>query len=219
MGFISTDKATNPTNTMGATKLLAERLMAAADYNKGEKRTVFCSVRFGNVLGSSGSVIPVFRKMIRDSKAIKITEPSMTRFIMTIPEAAVLVLEAAAMARGGETFILKMKSLKLGDLADIMIDEVARKCGYSPDEIEKKIIGLRPGEKVHEDLITETEWARTLETASMYIILSPIDKSRKKTDYSAAGAEEPKTKNYNSKDSGLLSKEEIRGLLKREKLV
>lgn len=217
--LISTDKATNPTNTMGATKLLAERLITEADYNKGGKRTIFCSVRFGNVLGSIGSIIPIFKKMIRDKKQVNITDLNMTRFVMTIPEAARLVLKAAEISSGSETFILKMSSVKLSDLVDAIIEITSKKDGINKQEITRKIIGLRPGEKIHEDLITETEWARTIETDDIYIILSPIDKKKTIESYKYLGGKSPQSYNYNSRYAKLLTKEEIISLLEQEKLI
>ena len=217
--LISTDKATNPTNTMGATKLLAERLITEADYNKGDRRTIFCSVRFGNVLGSTGSIIPLFKKMIREQKQITITDLNMTRFAMTIPEAAKLTLKAAEISGGGETFILKMNSLKLCDLVDAILEMTSKKYGINMQEINRKVIGLRPGEKVHEDLITETEWARAIETDEIYIILSPIDKTKTIENYRNLGGRRPQTYNYNSRDGKLLKKEEIISLLERENLI
>lgn len=215
--IISTDKATNPTNTMGATKLLAERLMAEADATRpAGKWTVFCAVRFGNVLGSSGSVIPLFKKMIEEEKRVRITNEEMTRFVMTIPEAARLVLEAGQIAQGGETFVLKMRSLKLGDLAEVMI-ESCRPAGMPAPAIAKEVIGLRPGEKIHEDLITETEWSRTLETPQLYIIRSPVNP--KPADYHNLDVREPQLRNYNSKNSRLLTRDEIRQLLEKEALI
>ena len=217
--LISTDKATNPTNTMGATKLLAERLITEADYNKGDKRTVFCSVRFGNVLGSIGSIIPLFKKMIREKKQVTITDLNMTRFVMTIPEAARLVLKAAEISKGGETFILKMASVRLCDLVDAILEITSKKYGTNVQEINKKIVGLRPGEKIHEDLITETEWERTIETDEIYIILSPIDKKRDIENYKNLGGRHPQTYNYNSRYAKLLTKEEIISLLNKENLI
>jgi FlaA1/EpsC-like NDP-sugar epimerase len=217
--LISTDKAANPTNTMGATKLLAERLITEADYNKGDRRTIFCSVRFGNVLGSIGSIIPLFKKMIREQKKVTITDLNMTRFVMTIPEAAKLVLKAAEISKGGETFILKMISVKLCDLIDAILELTSKKYGINIQEIDRKIIGLRPGEKIHEDLITETEWARTVETGEIYIILSPIDKTKTIEDYENLGGKQPQTHSYNSREVRILTKEEIISLLEQEKLI
>ena len=217
--LISTDKATNPTNTMGATKLLAERLITEADYNKGDRKTIFCSVRFGNVLGSMGSIIPLFKKMIREKKQVTITDLNMTRFVMTIPEAAKLVLKAAEISKGGETFILKMASVRLCDLVDAILEITSKKDRINVQEINKKIMGLRPGEKVHEDLITETEWARTIETDEIYIILSPIDKTNTLENYKSLGGRQPQTFNYNSLYAKLLTKDEIISLLEKEKLI
>ena len=213
--LISTDKAANPTNTMGATKMLAERLIAEADTRKQSGRPAFCSVRFGNVLGSAGSVVPLFRESIEKRRSVAVTDEQMTRFVLTIPEAARLVLEAAALANGGETFILKMHSLRLGDLVDVMIEVVSKKCGFSAAEVRKEVIGLRPGEKIHEDLISETEWSRTLETDKLYIVLSPL--STMKAAY--PGARRPAVTNYNSANNTLLTKEQIRQLLEKENLV
>ena len=217
--LISTDKATNPTNTMGATKLLAERLITEADYNKGDRRTIFCSVRFGNVLGSVGSIVPLFKKMIQNQKQVTITDLNMTRFVMTIPEAAKLALKAAEISRGGETFIFKMASVRLSDLVDAILELTSKKYGINLQEINKKVIGLRPGEKVHEDLITETEWARAIETDGIYIILSPIDKIKTIENYKNLGGKRPQIYSYNSKDVKVLTKEEIISLLNKENLI
>lgn len=217
--LISTDKATNPTNTMGATKLLAERLITEADYNKGDKRTIFCSVRFGNVLGSTGSIIPLFKKMIKEQKKVTITDLNMTRFVMTIPEAAKLTIKATETSKGGETFILQMSSIKLCDLVDSILELTAKKYGMNLEEIDRKVVGLRPGEKVHEDLITETEWARTIETDGVYIIISPIDKKKSLEDYKSLGAQLPKKYSYNSSSVNRLTKEDITSILESEKLI
>ena len=216
--LISTDKATEPTNTMGATKMLAERLMAEADAFRAKgKRTIFCATRFGNVLGSAGSILPLFEKSIKEKKEIPVTDEEMTRFVMTIPEAAGLVLEAGRIAKGGETFVLKMKSLRLRDLISVIIDIVCRKYGYKTSDIKKNIIGLRPGEKIHEGLISETECPRTLETDSFYIIISPLNP--KKADYSGIGAKKAEVTAYNSNGIKLLTRDEIRHLIEKEGLL
>lgn len=153
--LISTDKAVRPTNIMGASKRLAEMvLQALAATSPGIK---FSMVRFGNVLGSSGSVVPKFRQQIRDGGPITLTHPEITRFFMTIPEASQLVIQAGAMARGGDVFVLDMgESVKIIDLAQRMIElsGLTLKDEQNPDgDIEIEVTGLRPGEKLYEELL------------------------------------------------------------------
>lgn len=155
--MISTDKAVNPINVMGATKLLAERLTISANYYSGDQRSVFSCVRFGNVLNSRGSVIPIFRKQIMNGGPVTITHPEMSRFIMHIPDSIDLILKAGYLATGKEIFILKMPAVKIVDLAEVMIKNLAPKYGFDPERITMEFIGKRPGEKMYEELITEEE--------------------------------------------------------------
>jgi len=152
--FTSSDKAVNPSNTMGATKLLAERLMTAANYYKGKRKCTFSSVRFGNVMGSRGSVIPLFRQQIKAGGPVTITDRGMTRFMMSMFQAVELVFRSAEIARGGEVFIFKMPTVNIADLAEVLIEELAPQYGYKAEDIEIKIIGTIPGEKMYEELMT-----------------------------------------------------------------
>ncbi|VTU07122.1 polysaccharide biosynthesis protein CapD [Actinobacillus indolicus] len=161
--LISTDKAVRPTNTMGTTKRIAELILQALANTQSNTR--FCMVRFGNVLGSSGSVVPLFRKQIEQGGPITLTHPEITRYFMTIPEASQLVIQAGAMGKGGDVFVLDMgESVKIIDLARRMIQltGLKEKTQENPNgDIEIKISGLRPGEKLYEELLIGDNVHRT----------------------------------------------------------
>ena len=149
--FVSTDKAVRPSSVMGASKRIAEMLVAEAAKRTGRP---YVSVRFGNVLGSNGSVVPIFRDSSRTGEPLTITHPEMTRFFMTIPEAAWLILDAAALGRGADLFVLDMgEPIRIIDLAR----DLVRLAGRDPDSQPIEIVGLRPGEKLHEELFYDAE--------------------------------------------------------------
>lgn len=163
--FTSSDKAVNPTNVMGTTKLMGERLMTAANSSKRENGPIFASTRFGNVLGSSGSVIPIFRNQISNGGPVTLTDKNMTRFVMSLKEAVELVLNSVIEAKGGEVFVTKMPVMRIEDLAMAMIEELCSK--------EMKIIeiGSKPGEKLYEELMSEEETRRTIELNKFFSVL------------------------------------------------
>lgn len=169
--FTSSDKAIAPTNTYGATKLAGERLIAAAELQKGPKATVFHAVRFGNVMGSRGSVIPLFKEQILTRRAITVTDPEMKRYMMTPSQAINLMLKANELARGGEIFVLKMPIVRLRDLAEVIIEEMVREYAIA-ESVNIEIVGMRPGEKMQEELMTREEERMALETKDMYILPS-----------------------------------------------
>jgi len=209
---ISTDKAVNPINVMGATKLLSEKLTISSNYYKGKKNTALSCVRFGNVLDTRGSVIPIFRNQILNGNDITITDPEMTRFIMKISDSIGLIMKAARLAQGGEIFILKMPVLKISDLAEVMID----KLGYpnSNKNLEIKIIGKRIGEKLYEELMTDEESENAYEDEHMFIVKPPILEIAEDTTYDIPNSfKRTEVKNYNSRNMPLLNKEEIKSLI------
>ena len=155
MIFISTDKAVNPIGVMGATKLLGEKLVSAEASHKSN--TVFASVRFGNVFQTRGSILPRIEKQISKGGPITLTNPEMKRFFMTKDDAINLIISAATLAKGGETFVLKMPLIKLDDLFESMKEILSSKYNYTPSQIKTKIIVTRPGEKLIEYLLTQFE--------------------------------------------------------------
>lgn len=185
--FTSSDKAVNPTNVMGTSKLMGERLMTAASLNNRNSRTVFASTRFGNVLGSRGSVVPLFKRQIKQGGPVTLTDREMTRFIMTLEEAVALVLQSAMLAQGGEVFVTKMPVARIEDIAVHMVKVLAGDQNITITEI-----GAKPGEKMYEELMNDEEVRRTYEIEDFFVVLPafaddhavqfPITQGRSKAD-------------------------------------
>ncbi|MGB1288029.1 MAG: polysaccharide biosynthesis protein [Aggregatilineales bacterium] len=169
---VSTDKAISPDSVMGASKIIMERtaLKYARELREAGKAPAICIVRPGNVMASQGSVLPFFLRQIKAGGPVTVTHDEMTRFVMTIPETANLLIKAAADAQGGEIYIKQMGSLRIYDLARVMVSEIAPLVGHDPAAMKIKIVGPRPGETFHEELVTDSEHPRTVTYADMYKI-------------------------------------------------
>ncbi len=207
--LISTDKAVNPISVMGATKLLAEKLIAAEAYSKNSN-TIFTSVRLGNVFQTRGSIIPRIAHQIMKGGPITLTDERMKRFFMTKDDVVKLILNATQLAKGGETFILKMPIVKLKDLFSAINKTLAPKYGFKPSQIKTKIIGKRPGEKIVEYLLNEHEMDVALETDDFFII-PPLNKSAK---ISYSGAKKSKNIPKYFKNLNPLTEKQIIKMLK-----
>lgn len=184
--LISTDKAVDPINVMGATKFIAERIFLKAAERRPDLN--FSVVRFGNVANSRGSVIPVLIDSLLHGKEIVITDPHVTRFIMRIQDAVELIFKSFNTSVGGEIFVLKMPSFKLGDLADVIVNYIAPHLGIKPKEVCIKTIGLVKGEKKHEKLFGENEIDKVIDMGDFYTITDPktFPKHRKYSECSKA---------------------------------
>ena len=200
---ISTDKAVDPTNVMGATKLLAERLMSAAESYKGQSRTRFASVRFGNVIGSRGSLVPLIRGQVARGGPVTLTDPDHSRYLMPIGEAVGLCFSAMERMQGGEVFILKMPRVRTGDLVEVLIEAYAPQFGFKPSQIRVETIGTRPGEKKDEFLLTDDEAKAAEDIDGMFIVRAQRE-PRSGGPVRGGRADEP-----------LLDRAEVRDLLDR----
>ncbi len=209
---IGTDKALSPINTYGATKLLMERLFISANFYKGEHKIEFLCVRYGNVLGSRGSILPRLVEQITSGKEITITDPSMTRFNITMTQAVEFVLRAVKQAKGGEIFVPKLKAYTVGDLKEAIVDLVGK-------NVKEKRIPVRFGEKFHETLIGKEEIRNTFETDKDYIItnfeVENIILPKKNLTYKKSNL----TDQYSSDNVVLLTQEELKNIIKQEKLL
>ncbi len=205
--FTSSDKAVNPTSTMGATKLLGERIFIAANHHAGHHDTKFAAVRFGNVLNSNGSVLQIFRRQIHEEKPLTITSTDMTRFFLTMQQAVDLCIEAASEMCGGEIFVKNMGACDIVTLASAVTGDMR--------PFEYVEIGCKPGEKLYEELVTETEALRTVFDGNTYVILPETDElmpAHVRNSYTVYG----KLKRLDSplrSDSGLLSGADVSAML------
>jgi FlaA1/EpsC-like NDP-sugar epimerase len=219
--FTSSDKAVNPTNVMGTSKLMGERLMTAANstMRKGWG-TIFTSTRFGNVLGSRGSVIPIFQRQIEKGGPVTLTNERMTRFIMSIEEAVRLVIDSAIIACGGEVFVTKMPVIRIKDLAKAMIQVLAPVYGYEPSDISIQTIGIKPGEKLYEELMSDEETVRTWELERYFSVLPAFRSMYREIAYSypdIVSKAVPKT--YHSANEAPLGIDELITFLKKNGLL
>jgi FlaA1/EpsC-like NDP-sugar epimerase len=208
--MVSTDKACSPVNTYGACKFVSERIFSETNYSRGYLPTIFTSVRYGNVLESTGSVIPFFSEKIKNSEKIPLTDSRMTRFIISPQEAVELVFSAIKHGIGGEVFVPKLPAFKITDLIEILEEKFSKKNG-----IEN--IGLRPGEKIHELMINFSEISRTYNFGGLYVVGSCIEKYKGEEvpEYIKKGklvAEDDMTE-YSSEDA-VISKEKVEKLFK-----
>ncbi len=212
--FTSSDKAVNPTSVMGTSKLMGERLITAANSTRRNGKPIFAATRFGNVLGSRGSVIPLFARQIAEGGPVTLTHAGMTRFIMTLQEAVRLVMDSVFLARGGEVFVTKMPVARIQDLADVMIEELAPRFGWTPQELRIKTIGAIAGEKMYEELLSSEEIRRTMELARYFVILPALRPIYNEVVYEYPllvrnGVDHA----YNSVNECSMSKEDLRAFL------
>ena len=218
--FTSSDKAVNPTNVMGTSKLMGERLITAANSNKRGNGPIFTSTRFGNVLGSSGSVVLIFHNQIIKGGPLTLTDKKMTRFIMSNEEAVRLIIDSALKAQGGEVLVTKMPVVRILDLAKAMIELLAPKYGYKTSGIEIVEIGQKPGEKLYEELMSNEEVRRSLELKNYFSILPAFRGIYKKIKYDYKDIQNTKIdKAYISEEIKPLSISKIKSILIKNNLL
>ncbi len=208
--FVSTDKACSPINTYGACKFVGERIFIESNFSKGHKKTIFSCVRYGNVVESTGSVIPYFEEKIKKKESVPLTDPQMTRFFITPDQAVKLIFDAIKNSTGGEIFVPKLPAFKIVDLIDVMKDKYKSK-----NTVE--IIGIRPGEKLHELMLNDSEMDRTYDVGDYFVLTCQIENYRhikEAKSYLQKGKliDKGQHANYSSNDS-LISKQKLRKLL------
>jgi FlaA1/EpsC-like NDP-sugar epimerase len=194
--------------------------MTAANNTQRDAQCILASTRFGNVLGSRGSVIPIFREQIRKGHAVTLTDPEMTRFIMSIEEAVRLVIDSSRLARGGEVFVTKMPVIRIKDLAEIMIEELASEFGHNPADIGLKIIGTKPGEKMYEELMNQEETRRALELEKYFAVIPAFSSFNRDAEYEYPGIKSRTIdRPYHSDNELPLTKKQLTGFLKVNNLL
>ena len=205
---VGTDKAVSPLNTYGATKLLMEKLfVTASNYTNPERhRTKFLSLRYGNVLGSSGSVVPKFIKQIRSGKKITITDPKMTRFSITMDEALDFILESTMASKGSEIFIPKLRTYSIMDVKDVLFELIGN--------VKEEYVGIRPGEKLHETLINLDEMRYTYELDNKYVILKSSEIENNGLEKYEKINKVDESKSYSSDSTEKIPKNELKIILK-----
>jgi len=216
----SSDKAVNPTNVMGTSKLMAERLMSAANARRGNGGPIFASTRFGNVLGSRGSVIPLFKGQIARGGPVTLTDRRMSRFIMTLSQAVRLVLESVFLAHGGEVFVTKMPIVRIHDLAEVMVEELAPGHGQPSGAIKLATIGAKAGEKLYEELLNDEEVRRTIELDRYFVVVPAFKALYEDIDYVYPEMVERRVdRPYNSSVEPAMAREALRHYLRRNHLL
>ena len=214
--FTSSDKAVNPTNVMGTTKLMGERLMTAANAQRRNSGPIFFSTRFGNILGSRGSVIPIFKRQIVAGGPVTLTDPNMTRFIMTLEDAVSLVMQSVFIGCGGEVFVTKKPVVRIADLAQVMIDKLAP----NPLEIQIQVIGNKPGEKLYEELMNDEEIRRTVELPQYFSVLPAFKSVYETIHYAYADtASSNISVAYNSSTQLPMTQQELADYLEKHNLL
>ncbi|MDD5148086.1 MAG: SDR family NAD(P)-dependent oxidoreductase [Candidatus ainarchaeum sp.] len=209
--FISTDKACSPLNSYGATKMLGERIFVESNYNKGRSKTALVAVRYGNVLNSTGSAVPIFLERIAQGKDLCITDERMTRFAISEDRAVDEVMNAIKYGTGGEIFVPKLVSNRVTDLVEVLLEHFKAKN-------RTKVVGIRPGEKIHEELINESESTRAYEFRDSYVILSQIYSGKPEYYPYLKGKKTVNFTNFSSKDF-VVSKKELKELLIKAKIL
>lgn len=218
--FTSSDKAVNPTNVMGTSKLMGERLVSASALDPHVDGAIFLSTRFGNVLGSRGSVIPIFSKQIQAGGPVTLTSSEMTRFVMSLEQASSLVIQSAVVGQPGDVLITKMPCVRIKDLAEVMVEALAPSFGFRPADIPIEEIGPKPGEKMYEELMNGEETRRSFDVGDFMVVRPAFvpDYAIDAMLYGTTSAEQVETP-YNSANQPALTKDELHDMLSAAQLL